>query len=361
MNSIRRGRYVSRTGHACIYMLVTMAEPKFTYDPITLREVADDPTAARDFADGVLAHYRASSDSPKEQAAIASVLVRWLRISGQYARAEEVARTVFTRAGGAEFLDDLEQEREATLSLELIRPALRLATAIQWNSANDPNKSVFAARIFESIEQFLNDHAWNGRDPDAKVRKLQASMLRHRAKFRLEADDQFGALRDANLSYNLRIAMGAKESQIEDSKSVVDSILALIEHSISKQVKAAGASITTETFAAGDRSGIGAVSGNKRIGPWLFWLKDGRVKAAGEYVDDQLHGPWVWFRDHGGLLQEGNFSQSLQQGHWVRYHANGRVLDQGEFLNGEKLGRWEYYNEDGSLKKTTNHKIKKRK
>lgn len=338
-----------------------MAEPKFTYDPITLREVANDPDEARNFADGVLAHYRASSDSPKDQAAIASVLVRWLRISGQYARAEEVARTAFTRAGGDQFLDDMEQGIETVLQENLVRPALRLATAIQWNSENDPNKSVFAAKIFESIGQYLEDHAWAGREPDNDIRKLQASMLRHRAKFRLEADDQFGALRDANLSYNLRIQIGAKKAQVEDSKAVVESILELIENDISTQVQAAGATITTETFAAGDRSGIGAVSGNRRLGPWLFWLKDGRVKAAGEYVNDQLHGPWVWFREHGGLLQEGNFSHSLQQGHWVRYHANGRILDQGEFVDGEKLGRWEYYDEDGTLKKTTNHKIKKRK
>lgn len=340
-------------------MLVLMAEPKFTYDPITLREVADDPAEATSFADGVLAHYRASADSPREQATIAPVLVRWLRISQQYSRAEEVARTAFTRAGGTQFLEHIEAGTSTGLTEDLIRPALRLATALQWNSDTDPNKSLLAARIFESATQFSAAHIWSGSQPDSGFLELFAVALRHRAKFRLEADDQFGALRDANLSYSIRIHLGAAQAKLDSSKSIVDSILGLIEEDIERQVNAAGATIATETFAAGDRSGIGAVAGNKRIGPWLFWLKNGRLKAVGEYHDDQLHGPWVWFREQGGLLQEGNFEGNLQQGHWTRYYANGQILDQGGFLNGEKIGRWEYFSEDGTLHHSKNHKLKK--
>lgn len=340
-------------------MLVIMAEPKFTYDPITLREVADDPTQAATFADGVLAHYRASADSPTEQAKIAPVLVRWLRISQQYSRAEEVARTAFTRAGGAQFLENIEKGSNAGLTEELIRPALRLATAIQWNSDTDPNRSLLAARIFEAATQFAEGHIWAGSTFNADFLELFAVALRHRAKFRLEADDQFGALRDANLSYSIRIHLSAAQPKLVASKSIVDSVLNLIEDDIERQVNAAGATIATETFAAGDRSGIGAVAGNKRIGPWLFWLKTGRLKAVGEYREDQLHGPWVWFREQGGLLQEGSFQANLQQGHWARFYANGQVLDQGEFLDGQKIGRWDYYNEDGTLNHSKNHKLKK--
>lgn len=340
---------------------VTMAEPKFSYDPITLREVANDPEEAMNFADGVLAHYRSSSDNPKEQAAIAAVLVRWLRISGQYARAEEVARTSFTRAGGSQFLDALSQNQPIALTENLVRPALRLATAIQWNSANDPNKSVFAADLFDAVFDYFADHMWDGPYAKPDVLKVMASALRHRAKFRLEAEDLFGALRDANLSYNIRLHLNADERQNAEARSVVDSILYLIERDILKQVHAAGASITTETFAAGDRSGIGATNGAKRIGPWLFWLKDGRLKAAGEYLNDQLHGPWVWFRDQGGIFQEGSFDKGLQHGRWVRYHVNGRILDQGEFFNGVKVGRWESFAEDGTPKRAIKHKFKLRK
>lgn len=341
-------------------MLELMAEPQFYYDPITLREVADDPEEARTFADAVLAHYRSSSDNPREQSNIAGVLVRWLRISGQHTRAEEVARTMFKRAGGSAFLDAVEQEDPAELDIELVRPALRLATALQWNSDADPNKSVLAANIFEYAVDAPLHHMWSSEKPDPEMLELYGAGLRHRAKFRLEAEDRFGALRDANLALSIRQNLSSTSEQLRSAQEIVEAILQLIETEIERQVNAAGASITTETFAAGDRSGYGAVSAGKRIGPWLFWMKNGRVKSAGEYVDDQLHGPWIWFREQGGLLQEGAFIGNLQEGHWVRYHPNGRILDQGEFHQGNKIGKWEAYNEDGSAKKVQTHKFKRR-
>ncbi len=340
-----------------------MAEPTFTYDPNTLREVAHDPEAARTFADGVLAHYRSCSDDPREQGQITPVLIQWLRISGQTSRAEEVARTAFIRTGGALALDSLENGESAwfTPTLDQIPAALRLATALHWNDELDESKSALAAQIFDGCVQFLTRLLDASDAPDPHHQQLLAFALQHRGKLRLQLEDFFGALRDSNLGLSLRIESNAPTDQVSSSQYAVNSIVHLIERDIEEHVNRAGATIETETFAAGDRSGYGAVNGKSRIGPWLFWFKSGRIKAAGEYRNDQLHGPWIWFREQGGLLQEGSFEENLQEGHWVRYHPNGRVLDQGEFLHGQKVGRWEHYSADGRLTKTINHKIKKRK
>ncbi|WP_435299751.1 toxin-antitoxin system YwqK family antitoxin [Timonella sp. A28] len=338
-----------------------MVTPTYHFDPHTLREVADDPEAATNHANTLLAQYRAAQLSPEQQKALAPQLIFWLRVSGQYSRAEEVARTSLKRAGGEDILDDLDNPTAlVTVPPKLRRTALRLAIALHANSGDDPNKEALAEDLFDACIPTQPDSLWLIKNPETTELESLSFALQHRAKFRFALEDYFGALRDANLAYSIRTHIRAANDLQESSQFTVTTILNTIEEHIEQQVNAAGASITTEMFAAGDRSGYGAVSGTHRIGPWLFWFKGGRVKSAGLYLNDQLHGPWVWFRERGGLLQEGNFVESLQEGPWVRYFANGRILDRGTFVRGEKVGRWEYFNEDGSLKKAQTHKVKKK-
>jgi len=328
-----------------------MPAPTYHLDPHTLREIADNQDEASEYADTLLARYRALALHPAKQQDLASDLVQWLRITGQFSRAEEVARTSVSRSGGAELLENLASPAAPVeVPLRLILPIVRLATALACNADNDPTKVSQAADLFDACESALVEDMLAARIASPENMLRLSVVLHNRAKLRLSVGDRILALRDANLALTLRLKCTAPSELVASSQFCVDAILVLIETDIEQQVNAAGASIATETFAAGDRSGFGAVSGDKRVGPWLFWFKDGRIKSAGHYLNDQLTGPWVWFREHGWLLQEGSFANNLQEGMWVRYYANGNILDRGHFTAGKKTGHWEYFNEDGSPK-----------
>lgn len=337
-----------------------MFSPTFHFDPQTLGEVADDPEAAQEYADGLLAEYRGLGNVPGEQKILAPNLIMWLRISGQTSRAEEVARSAFVRVTSGELLELIAKDLPVDyLSLDQISPALRLATALQWNSEPGLEKYELAGKLFDLCVESAQVLAFGTPPVGHGTVLVFAVSLQHRGKYRLAGENLYGALRDINLALSYRIEFEAPQDLIDSSWFGVVSLTNRIETMIQDRNRSIGASIETETFAAGDRSGFGAVASGKRVGPWLFWLKDGRLKAFGQYQDDQLQGPWYWFRAQGGLLQEGAFESNKQSGPWVRYYANGNRLDQGNFEDGVKVGRWTYYNEDGSIKKQTVHKVKK--
>lgn len=342
-----------------------MTAPEFRFDPLTLKEVVDDQEAATAYANDLLAAYRALGTDSGEQKVIAPKLIQWLRISGQLTRAEEVARSAVNKVCGPDLLNSFSADSapnegtETILKLGQINPVLRLATALQWNSEPGEDKYGLACALFDLCVDSANELAF-GTPPVAEgAVLLLAVSLQHRGKQRLSAQDLYGALRDINLGLTYRLQFHAPDDQIESSWEGVNSLINQIEALIQDRDRSIGASIETETFAAGDRSGYGAVSNGHRVGPWLFWLKNGRLKAFGDYHEDQLDGPWYWFREQGSLLQEGSFKANRQSGPWVRYYANGNRLDQGSFENGEKIGPWTYFDEDGKVKRTTVHKIKK--
>lgn len=336
-----------------------MPTPHYSIDPETLIEVASDQEAARQFADQLLAQYRSLDSDLGEQQVLAPQLIMWLRISGQLSRAEEVARSGCARVGLPSLVEDLSDHLDLpALSLTQISPALRLATALQWNAVPGDEKYSCAQDLFDLCVHSAQELAFGTPPVAVGAVLLLAKALELRSKQRLGAQDIFGALRDANLSLSYRLEFHAPDDQVDSSWFILGALIKQLETRIEERDRSIGASIETETFAAGDRSGFGAVSNGKRVGPWLFWLKSGRLKAFGEYHDDQLHGPWYWFREQGGLLQEGEFEANAQTGIWTRYYTNGNRLDQGSFAAGNKTGLWTYFNEDGSVKKTTVHKIK---
>ncbi len=328
----------------------------FHLDPVSLREVADSEQEATEHADRLLARYRAQATNPAEQRAIAPELIQWLRISGQTGRAEEVARTAFARVGPSGGLDLLEDPEPSSLSFEQISPGLRLATAMQWNSEPGEERFGQARALFDLCVSSAQALAFGVPPVDPAAALLLAIILQHRGKMRLASHDIFGALRDINLALTYRLQFGAAKDQLESSEFAVAALISQLEAAIEERNLASGASIETETFAAGDRSGFGAVEGTHRTGPWLFWLRTGRLKAFGSYHADMLEGPWYWFREQGSLLQEGAFVANQQHGPWTRYYANGNRLDQGSFDHGVKTGVWTSFNEDGTVKATVKKK-----
>lgn len=235
-----------------------MDRPTFSWDPTTLREVPADVDAAREYANALLARYRDLADQREQRAQIVAELIQWLRMSEQYTRAEEIARGSLRLRGGDDIITALEEGRPVpVIAPELIRPALRFATALQWNSADSAERFGQAADLFDAC--VTSAHIVCLRSGDAQRRDMYetyAFTLQHRAKFRLANDELIAALRDANLGLRVREVEELPRDQIESSQFAVSSIVQRLESLIADLELSAGASVTTETFAAGDRSGV---------------------------------------------------------------------------------------------------------
>ncbi len=53
------------------------------------------------------------------------------------------------------------------------------------------------------------------------------------------------------------------------------------------------------------------------------YYPDGRLKAAGQMKDGELHGQWNWYRNDGTLMRSGKFALGEQTGTWTTWNRDG--------------------------------------
>lgn len=80
-----------------------------------------------------------------------------------------------------------------------------------------------------------------------------------------------------------------------------------------------------KTYANGQR--VYVIEGDQLT----FFFKNGRAKATGAYVNEQMEGEWRFYRESGQLWQVGNFQGGQKHGAWVRYSRAGEVEHHEEF------------------------------
>lgn len=68
-----------------------------------------------------------------------------------------------------------------------------------------------------------------------------------------------------------------------------------------------------------------------------YYFKNGKLKARGSYVQDQMQGEWVFYRETGQLWQIGNFKNNQKHGSFVRYNRNDEVEYNETFNEGKQL------------------------
>lgn len=68
-----------------------------------------------------------------------------------------------------------------------------------------------------------------------------------------------------------------------------------------------------------------------------YFFKNGKVKAEGGFVDDNMEGEWKFYRETGQLWQVGNFTRGKKNGSWVRYDRNGQLKYQEAFENDKRM------------------------
>ncbi len=107
----------------------------------------------------------------------------------------------------------------------------------------------------------------------------------------------------------------------------------------------------TEFFANGKISGEGILENGQRQGTWVFYYRNGQVKAKVSYLQGELNLDCQWWRENGQPLQKGMFLSGVQTGFWQRFYDNGQLWDEGHYdTNGKKIGKWRVYTKTGELK-----------
>lgn len=68
-----------------------------------------------------------------------------------------------------------------------------------------------------------------------------------------------------------------------------------------------------------------------------YFLKSGKVKAKGRYIDGKMDGKWIFNRATGELWQIGHFNMGKREGRWVRYSKTGEIELDVEFRDDKKI------------------------
>lgn len=92
----------------------------------------------------------------------------------------------------------------------------------------------------------------------------------------------------------------------------------------------------------------GALTGNKRTGPWGELAEDNAGWDAGEYAGGVATGPWQQLASRGGArLAEGNYTAGQRTGAWMFWRPDGTLLAKGGFRAGKPEGAWTIFDPDG--------------
>jgi len=62
-----------------------------------------------------------------------------------------------------------------------------------------------------------------------------------------------------------------------------------------------------------------------------YFFKDGKIKAFGTFINDQMEGEWIFYRETGQLWQIGNFKNGMKHGSFIRYNRNDQIEYQETF------------------------------
>jgi antitoxin component YwqK of YwqJK toxin-antitoxin module len=65
----------------------------------------------------------------------------------------------------------------------------------------------------------------------------------------------------------------------------------------------------------------------------ILYYRDGKVKAAGRFIDNLREGEWKFYRSNGQLKEVGNYKSSKKNGPWMRYDKSDRLEYHEEFVN----------------------------
>lgn len=114
-----------------------------------------------------------------------------------------------------------------------------------------------------------------------------------------------------------------------------------------------------EYSAGGRKIGEGAYKKGRKNGPWVFWWENGRKQSEGSFVAGDRTGVWTYYDEKGRKSSQGAIRTvhkvEKKEGRWVFWHPNGRKAQEGVFENGRKTGVWKSFDEKGRTLVASRH------
>jgi antitoxin component YwqK of YwqJK toxin-antitoxin module len=94
---------------------------------------------------------------------------------------------------------------------------------------------------------------------------------------------------------------------------------------------------------------IGMTKKGKKIGLWVSFYDNGRVRGTSFYDDDIETGPYKYYDIDGSLLIDTNLLNGDYDGSFTSYYSSGEIQQKGYFINAKEDGKWYFYSEKGEI------------
>lgn len=93
---------------------------------------------------------------------------------------------------------------------------------------------------------------------------------------------------------------------------------------------------------------------DKLNGPWLHYHPDGSVETQGQMLDDMRIGEWKQFYINGAIRSIKNYKENRQSGSIQLFYQTGGIMAEGTFLEDYEEGPWKVYTPEGKLARECN-------
>lgn len=66
-----------------------------------------------------------------------------------------------------------------------------------------------------------------------------------------------------------------------------------------------------------------------------YYYKNGKIKAEGTFLNNQMEGEWKFYRESGQLWQIGYFQNDKKHGSWTRFDKENKLEYKESFEDGK--------------------------
>jgi antitoxin component YwqK of YwqJK toxin-antitoxin module len=93
----------------------------------------------------------------------------------------------------------------------------------------------------------------------------------------------------------------------------------------------------------------------KYEGDLIEYNKNGQITSKGKLAGGEKMGQWVFYHDNGKVKLEAEILHDKGNGLMKRYHSNGNLSTKGELKGGDRTGTFEEYHPNGKLSLKANY------
>ncbi len=86
-----------------------------------------------------------------------------------------------------------------------------------------------------------------------------------------------------------------------------------------------------------------------RIGTWLQFDVNGRLRIRTEYKNDKMEGQWIQYHSDGSVDTQGTVSNDMRIGEWKQFYVNGAPRSIKHYENNQLHGHVQLFYQEGGL------------